>query len=98
MGYKIVYGPENKEKDAPKVTLLRLQTLSAAFLLFFVLCVRTSWPAGTEKLQEILLPGKPSQAGTAFETLVENLQHGDDLTDAVTVFCQDILEQDNEKE
>ncbi len=96
MGYKIVYGPEKKENESKKTSLLKLQALSAAFLLFFVLCVHSSWPAGSEKLQELFLPGDKNQTGAAFETLVENLQDGEDFTEAVTVFCQDLLEQTHE--
>lgn len=87
MGYKIVYSKEKSKKHK----ILRLQALIAAFLLLFSIYVRISWPAGRAFLQSVLVSDSLSHGAEAVMALLENLEAGDSISDAVAVFCQEIF-------
>ncbi len=80
--------PERKNSTGQ----FRFQLMTAVCMLAFVLCVRSFWPAGTEKLKEFLLPGEPSGTEAAFSNLVSNLKDGDRIGDAIAVFCGEIID------
>lgn len=92
MGYRIVYGPEGvgqrKGMDSPK----RLRGMIAGCLLAFLILTVRFWPEGREKLEEALLPGDPVVTKQAFSTMTERLQAGETITDAVTAFCQVVMD------
>lgn len=92
MAYRIVYGPEPKKRTNPPLGQLRIQVLTAVFLLIFVLAVKYGWPEGTAALQRVLLPGEPSVTQQALEGMVSDLQEGEPLGEAFTAFCQQIID------
>lgn len=92
MGYRVEYGPKEPKKESKIWKQIRMQLLTAAFLLMFCLGVRETWPAGTAKLKEFLLPGQPAVTETALQNFVANLKEGSDIRDAITVFCEEIIE------
>lgn len=87
MGYQIIYGPDPFEKTGEGKS--HLKTLTAGFLLAFVILVRLLWPQGTALLRQTLLP----RADPAFTQLQSDIQAGEPLADAVTAFCQRIVEE-----
>ena len=87
MGYRIVYGEEPAVTTAERKSHLRLMT--AGFALVFVILVRLCWPEGTQMLRQTLLPGD----NAALEQLKEDIQAGEPIGDAVTAFCQTIVEE-----
>ncbi len=89
MAYKIRY-PSGKP-NGNKSHTLRLQIITAAFLLAFVFCVRASRPEGAEILRDCLLPREPVDAQAAVQTLVDNLESGEAVPDAMAAFWQEIL-------
>lgn len=86
MGYRIVYGDDPIEKAQRKSPL---RSMTAGFALALVVLVRIFWPEGTAVLQEVLLPGEDA----AFIQLREDIQAGEPIADAVTVFCQQIVRE-----
>lgn len=90
MAYRIVYG-----SDPPiikqKRPVLRLQILTALFLLLFTVSVRSIWPEGTAKLQQILIPGELTITQVAMTDMVQSLRDGASLDDAVTAFCHQVI-------
>lgn len=85
MGYRIIYGEDPFAKKKEKS---HLRSLTAGFLLALLVLVRCCWPRGTEILRQTLLPGEH----TAFQQLTADLQAGEPIGDAVTVFCRSIVE------
>ena len=71
----------------PKVTLL-----AAGFFLLFLLLVNLFWPAGGDLLREILLPGDPAVTAEAVDSLIENLEDGETVSDSVAAFCREIID------
>jgi hypothetical protein len=63
-------------------------------MLIFSLLVRQHFPAGTEKLQQLLLPGTPTATHTALDCLMGDLRNGESLSDALTTFCVYIIDHD----
>ena len=84
MGYRIVYGPE-----FPARRRSRLGLWTAVFLLVFVTAVRLTWPVGTEYLRGILKPGE--QTVQAFARMVEEVENGQGMGEAVTTFCRSVV-------
>lgn len=93
MGYCIVYGHEPKQKSGHKRNDLRFRTLIAASILLFSLIVRLTWEDGAEKMRQILLPGPLSAAEQAFSELIADVREGERVSDALTVFCKEILDE-----
>lgn len=91
MGYRIVYGPE-QPSGRGKGSGLRLRTMTAAFFLLGCILTRTLWPAGTQLLREMLLPGTPTAAEQAFLDMMEDLRCGVPVGESVTVFCRTVVE------
>ena len=86
MGYRIVYGEDPFVKTGQEKSHLRV--LTAGFLLALVVMVRLFWPQGTVLLQRTLLP----RENAAFQQLRSDIQAGEPMGDAVTAFCQRIVE------
>ena len=94
MAYRIEYGPPIPEKYLNKENPLRLQVMTALCLLIFTLLVKAWFPAGTQTLQQLLLPGVPSVTQQALDALMSNIHSGESLGDACTTFCQQIIDHD----
>ena len=92
MAYKIVYGQDKRQKPYPTSSGLRLQAMTAAFLLIFTLGVRQLWPEGAEKLREHLLPDPQNTTQAAFENLAGSLSSGNSFEEAITTFCREIMD------
>lgn len=90
MSYRIVYGAAVPAKRTGEGSVLRWQMLTAVFLLLFTLSVSLTWPAGTAKLREYLLPGD-GVGETAFQELVAGLEEGESAREALTAFCRQII-------
>lgn len=83
MGYKIYYGKASIQRK-PRGRLRRF-LLTAGFFALFILTAQLLLPAQLHRLREALLP----TAG--LENLVSQLQQGENIVDAVTAFCYDII-------
>lgn len=92
MAYRIVYGPMPKMVHPKREGYVRLQLLTAVFLLLFVLLVRQAWPEGTDMLRSILLPGEPGITEQSVQLMLEDIREGEPLGDAVAAFCRQIIE------
>lgn len=92
MGYRIEYDPKEHTSGKAGVFVRRIQILTAAFFLLFVLLVRQAWLEGTEILRNTLLPGELSFTRTAFQTMLGDIRQGTSVQEALTVFCQQIID------
>lgn len=87
MGYRIVYNQD----PVKKYRFLPLQNWIAMFLFLLALVVRITWPSGAQMLREIFVPKELSREAEAVVAMVQQLQLGDSISDAVEVFCQEIF-------
>ena len=96
MGYRIEYAPAFSPAKAERKHPLRLQLLCAVFLLLFILTVKSYWPAGTHRLQQLLLPQPATVAARqAFSELVTDLENGESFSDSITAFCREVIAHAN---
>lgn len=90
MGYKIEYSPEHKKKYPTDSMLRRGRKYGIIIAVAgLLLCVSVS------KLRsgfvQMLIPGDDDVTKASFAIMMEKLQEGSPLIDAVTAFCQEIL-------
>ena len=89
MKYKIEYSPETAHLYPQKNEKKRKSAgnwLIVVFLVAAILWVRLNG------IPDFMIPGNKEVTRHAAATLMENLQEGSTMNEAVTVFCQTILE------
>lgn len=89
MGYRITYENNLIKKEAVKKsnnTLLK-KTIYAIIICIILFCVLSGRNA-----RSYLLPGDPQVTEKALKDLVTDLKEGDAVSDAVTAFCKEIIE------
>ena len=89
MGYRITYGQSARKTKLPhnrKAVLLKKLIFSALACLALVLAL------STETVRHFILPGDPVVTERALVDLVLDLHNGEKVSDAVTAFCQEILD------
>lgn len=87
MSYKISYGePSQKALHSS----FRLPVV-AGLVLTLAILARIFYPDATKQLTEALLPVTSDSSQKAMEVFVENIKAGESFGDAVTAFCQEIL-------
>ena len=91
MSYRIEYGPEFPKKYRKNNQVSRVKAFTAAFLLLFTILVRSFFPAGTEKLRQLILPPEASLVQTGFDDFLSSMRSGKPMGDAFTVFCKQIV-------
>ena len=81
----------------PSATIaLTRGAVGAVFLLLFILTVKSYWPAGTHRLQQLLLPQPATVAARqAFSELVTDLENGESFSDSITAFCREVIDHAN---
>ena len=84
MGYTVTYGPAGgkSERHRGKFTFI---LLTGFFFALFCMFARYRYSEELRTLSGIIFPGG------AVETLIRDIQEGESVTDAVAVFCQDLL-------
>ena len=94
MPYRITYGPAAAPTDRNQDKPSRLRLMTAAWLMVFSLLVRIFFPAGCIKLRAILLPDPQNVTQVALGGFMNNLRNGEELGDALYVFCKEIISHD----
>jgi len=95
MGYRILYenGLGEKTAYAPKCTdwkkRLLILGIAALMLAMLIAPVRT-------KIVHMLIPGDPKITSEAFFQMVSDLKNGDSVKNAVTAFCETVLNNGEE--
>ena len=91
MGYRIEYREGSVVWKLDTVRWGRVVLYSGVCFLFFVLFTVNYWPEGAELLRSWIYPGNVAQTRSALLHMASNLHGGASLSDAVFVFCQEIL-------
>ena len=91
MSYQIDYQPVTKLHRLHQCRTRRA-ALTGLFAGLFLLLVGTGWDAGRSVLRGILFSGDWSVTVEAAEALVHRLGSGENMQEAITVFCREILE------
>ena len=94
MSYRIEYGPLIPPQYIKKAKPLRLQIMTAFFLISFTLLVRYSFPSGVQQLRRILLPETHTITQDALDAMMGSLRNGEPLGNAFTAFCIYIIDHE----
>lgn len=91
MGYRIQYEPnlDYKYRMAGKVNLKKLW-IAGTFAALSILLIAVL-PSVRSFIWDFLIPGDPQVTTEAFSTLVSDICNGENFSDAVTVFCRQII-------
>lgn len=90
MAYRMEYGAEGAKRREIRKKKNPKSKVWGCFLLFLLL-VRLYWPAGTEVLRQLLLPGASQTAFAEVETLTEQIREGEPFGQALESYCRKIL-------
>lgn len=92
MGYRIEYGSQGELRKPLKRKYPYAAIATVACVLALVAGAITLKHTGLTFVQELLLPGDPAVTASALENMVDNIKDGDSITDAITAFCQEIID------
>ena len=90
MAYRVEYG----SREAKRSEIRKKKSVGGkawGFFLLFLLLVRLYWPAGTQVLRELLLPGASQTAFAEVQTLTQELREGEPFGQALENYCRRIL-------
>ncbi len=93
MAYQIQYDPALKKKypKTAKQRATKQQIFTAATLLVMILLLATN-PTTKAAIRYFLIPGDPGITSAAFDGLLQDIKDGENWGDAVTAFCEEIIE------
>ena len=92
MAYNIRYVSFGEEEKQPKDTQLRNKIAAGLLVLVLLIGAMTVKHRELRWVTEYLLPGDPVVTAAALEGMVMDLREGENLYDAVTAFCREIME------
>ena len=84
MAYTIHYGPVAKNKKKSKRKYIMVTVAVTGFLVLLTTSIR-------KYLWELLIPGKSEITTAAISNLIQDIQHGTPLANAIEAFCRHIL-------
>ena len=89
MPYKIQYSPETTQRY-PTINVSR-QVKWGRWIVAIMLIGGSIW-IRFKGVPDFMIPGDPDITKSAVEMMVSNLRAGVNLADALTAFCQEILD------
>lgn len=89
MGYRITYGQEAIKTDLPDN---RNRVVSKRWVVSVLVCIALVLALSSGTVRSFLLPGDPVVTERALQELLSDLRAGEKVSDAVTAFCEEILE------
>lgn len=91
MAYQITYGPVKRKKEKQSIKNWKIPLI----VFLAVLLVSSLGALFREELLSFLLPGDPEVTAAALQTMAQQIGEGQRITDALTCFCQEIVENAN---
>lgn len=94
MGYQIQYGQTMKRKiifDQKKKT----NSSMSIKLVILGLLITLSIFLGNSGYLDFMIPGNKEATTAAFESMIQDVQNGENVKEAITAFCLEILEGSN---
>ncbi len=88
MAYQIRYGTKSPQVQAAEQAPVLWIGLG---LLCAVLVMCLFWPETAQTTRQLLFPWTAPETEAAFEGMLEQIWNGQDLQEAITVFCREVL-------
>ncbi len=89
MSYRITYDQEMRIYDLSNT---RKTGYYMKWIYGAIVCISMIFVLFSGNIRSFLLPGDPKVTEAALIDLAENLREGESFSDAVTVFCREILD------
>lgn len=90
MSYKISYGDNGNERcRQPHI----FKVVAALLMVLLVVAARLCYPDETKQLSQALFPLTSVSSQQAIEVFKHNISAGESLGDAITAFCQEIINE-----
>ena len=96
MSYKIQYGNLPQKAELKQRKRLYLPGF-AIILVALALAARLLYPTQMNRLTDALFPLSSDSSKEALKTFSQHISAGEPLKDAVTAFCQEIIDEANSK-
>ena len=91
MGYSIEYSLEGSNITSSKKKKYRVfKIMSGGLLLAFILLL-LFWPAARSVVREALIPGDSDVTIAAAECLIQELEQGNSISEALSAFCREVI-------
>lgn len=87
MSYQIQYESEKNRQYPIKTNRLSVKRIViTATIAVLVICLLSS-----PSFKRFIIPGDPKITGAAFSRMIDDLQNGDTVGEAITTFCREIV-------
>ena len=90
MSYKISYGEKNQNNG---LKLRFWKVYLALFIIGLAVTARICFPNEVDQLTEVLFPLTSDSSQNALEVFAQNIKSGGSFGDAVTAFCEEIINE-----
>lgn len=90
MSYQIVYGPRRRQPRTVGRRSVRTGIILGILLIIALSALRFTGYGSV--LWKCLLPGDPEVTISAFQDMTEEIRNGHGLSNAVTTFCETVIE------
>ena len=91
LGYRIVYTDGSAIWKKDNIRWGRVLLLATACFAAFYVLTNQFWTEGSQILQKMIYPMDLQETKAALHDLAASLRAGESLSDAVYVFCEEIL-------
>lgn len=92
MSYVIYYGKKSAaETDQKKPDLFGI---TKGVLLVSLILIASMLVFGRQSVMDFFIPGDPAVTKVAWHTMVSELEQGEGFSEAVTAFCQTLIEHE----
>ena len=95
MSYRISYGQTLIKEMIKEPAINKQGKIIPALLIAGCILAVSVFASGSDGLREYILPGNAEVTEAALSELVSNVRSGEPLGEAITVFCQEIIENAN---
>lgn len=93
MSYQIIYGPQKRPIKTSNKRSLRTGVIAGIFLIAILAALKIT--GYSNMIQKIILPGDAEVTANAFQNMTNALKNGNGLPQAITTFCETVIEGAN---
>ena len=90
MSYQIIYGPQKRPLKSTRKNLKRSSMIAGILLIVFLVTLRVTGYGSV--IWQSILPGDPEITANAFQNMTDALKCGNGLPQAITTFCETVIE------
>ena len=90
MSYQIIYGPQKRPIKNSNKRSLRIGIITGILLIAVLAAIKITGYGSM--IRQIILPGDAEITASAFQNMTDALKSGNGLPQAITTFCETVIE------